>query len=137
MNTYMHEYECLGWGLNFNLFPRSWMTRSLCPLVQLLWTNLQTYTATCANIPVNRYMSSVYTKFLRWVHRPPNSYTLLFSNFLPILLEPRINRQTSLPLSEMVTNYLLDESVYNFHSRRNFLKVTPHLLICAHRKTRI
>jgi len=47
-------------------------------------------------------------------------HVLLFSDFLSSLLENRINRQTSLPLSEMATNYLLDETAYNFHPRRNF-----------------
>jgi len=87
------------------------MPRSVHPLVYMHWTNLKTYAATFAKIPVNRYVGSAYTEFLGRFHRPPDSNTFLFANFLPVLLEIRVNRQ-SLLLSEMASNYLLDQTAY-------------------------
>jgi len=69
------------------------MARSIHPLVQLHWTDLNACAASRADVPVNRYAGSTYTEFLRCFHGTPDGYAFHFTDFLPVLLETRIYRQ--------------------------------------------
>jgi len=70
------------------------MARSIHPLVQLHWTDLDAYAAALSYIPVNGYVGSTYTELLRRFYRPPDGYAILFADLLPFLLEIRFNGHT-------------------------------------------
>jgi len=74
------------------------MPRSICPVKDVHRADLEAYSESSTDVPVNSYIGSVYAKFFRRLHRPPDTVILMSIDYFPILLKIRIYPQNISPL---------------------------------------
>jgi hypothetical protein len=73
------------------------MSRCFCPVKKGDRANADAHAVSCADVPVDSHVGSMYAQFLRRFYRAPDFVIVVLSYNLPFLLKIRVYRQKCSP----------------------------------------